>query len=49
MSTEKGQRMVAEAVARHIEERTGINYLLPTPFTIEQLADQRRTIWKTAA
>ena len=49
MSTEKGQRMVAEVVARHIEERTGINYLLPTPFTIEQLADQRRTIWKTAA
>lgn len=49
MSTEKGQRMVAEVVARHIEDRTGVNYLLPTPFTLEQLADRRRMIWKTAA
>lgn len=49
MSTEKGQRMVAEVVARHIEERTGVNYLLPTPFTPEQLADRRRSLWKTAA
>lgn len=49
MRSEEGQRMVAEVVARHIEERTGVNYLLPTPFTLEQLADRRRSLWKTAA
>ena len=49
MRSEDGQRMVTEVVARHIEDRTGVNYLLPTPFTLEQLADRRRSLWKTAA
>ncbi|RYQ39236.1 GTPase, translation factor [Bifidobacterium pseudolongum subsp. globosum] len=48
MRSEEGQRMVAEVVARHIEDRTGINYLRTTPFTLEQLADRRRSLWKTA-
>lgn len=48
MHSENGQRMVAEVVARHIEDRTGVNYLRTTPFTLEQLADRRRSLWKTA-
>ena len=37
--------MVVMLVARCLKERTGKDYLLPQPLTLEQAADQRRAVW----
>ncbi|KFI63203.1 DUF559 domain-containing protein [Bifidobacterium cuniculi] len=48
MASESGRKTVAELVARLIAERTGVNWLLPKPLTLEQVARRKRRAGKYA-
>lgn len=45
LSDDEQMFMVVVLVARCLKERTGKDYLLPQPLTLEQAADQRRAVW----
>lgn len=45
LSDDEQMFMVVTLVARCLKERTGRDYLLPQPLTLEQAADQRRAVW----